>query len=78
MEFNKGDQGIVTFGNGSKSRVKVWDKIDYPSTGMCPDVIFRYEDEETHRPVVHPHIPQCFVLPIILAEEVFAKGAPLN
>lgn len=73
MNLNINDTGIITFGVGDTSKVKVVDVQTYPSTGLPTDYWFWYLDDETNRPLVHPDFDEKFPLPEGLMEMVFTK-----
>lgn len=81
MRVKVGDTGIIEFGNGTTSRVRITKIYTYPSTGMPTDIVLTYEDDETNRPLVHPNFVQnedgkkieSFPLPEDIFEQVFMK-----
>ena len=79
MSFKVGDTGIITFGNGTTSRVKIVKVQTYGS--MPSDYFLEYEKGETNRPLSHPDFVRydegekidVFPLPEGLLERVFTK-----
>ena len=71
--MEKGATGIITYGDKQISRVEIIEIISYPVTGMHSDVIFKYDNEETYRPLNNPVNDGDFPLPKGLAEQVFTK-----
>lgn len=79
MSFKTGDTGVITFGNGTTSRVRISKIHTYSS--MPTDYVLTYEDDETNRPLVHPDFVvyednkkiDSFPLPEGLLVQVFTK-----
>ena len=68
-----GVKGTIEFKDGTKSRVILKDIDTYPASGMPPDYWFGYQEDETHRPVVHPDFgKKDFIKSEILLPELFA------
>lgn len=77
MVIEAGKTGVLSFGDGSKSRVKLVE-IEYSKSGMFPtDYWLEYAEDETHRPLVHPDfgkndiIKTEILLPEFLFQQVF-------
>ena len=75
--MNKGQTGTITWGDGKTSKVEV---VDVESYSVMPtDYWFKYRDEETYRPLIHPdfgkedYIKSEILLPEGLVDLVFTK-----
>lgn len=72
--MKQGTKGIMTWGDGSTSRVFIASIHDYPATGMPSDYMFDYESDETHRPLVHPELGTPFPIPEGLVSRIFTPN----
>jgi hypothetical protein len=72
-----GTTGTVTFGDGTSSKVRLKEITNYPSIGAPPDYWFEYQEDEKHRPLIHPDfgknaiIKSEMLLPHFLVVKVF-------
>lgn len=71
--MEKGNTGFITYGEGETTKVEIVEIITYPATGMPGDILFKYADGETKRPLDNPINGADFPLPASLAEMVFTK-----
>ena len=71
--MKKGTKGTITYGDGKTSRVELEQILTYPSTGMPADYVFKYQEDETHRPLVHEMFDGSFPLPEGLVSMVFKE-----
>jgi hypothetical protein len=79
MSFKTGDTGVITFGNGTTSRVRISKIHNY--SFMPTDYVMTYMNDETNRPLIHPDFVtyndgdkiDSFPLPEGLLEQVFIK-----
>lgn len=69
--MEKNTSGIITYGDMKTSRVNLIDIINYPASGMPSDYVFKYADNENHRPLINSVGGGDFTLPSTLAELVF-------
>jgi len=78
MDLKENDTGVIKFGDGTSSKVYVV-AIDNYRSGLPTDYWFEYQEEETHRPIIHPDlgksdtIKSSIVLPEVLVYMVFTK-----
>jgi hypothetical protein len=73
MNLEKGDTGVITFGDKSTAKVVVENVRTYPSTGMPADVFFKYQEGETNKKLTHPDFGERFPLPEEIIALVFKK-----
>ena len=71
--MKEGATGTLTFGDGTKSRVKLEQIMTYPSSGMPSDYLFSYEEGETHRPLTHDTLTPLFPLPEMIVLMYFKE-----
>jgi hypothetical protein len=75
--YKENQTGIITFGDKTTSKVIISKIITCSSSGMPNDIVFKYQDNETHRPLTNPvlvklgHEEGTFNLPEGLADMVF-------
>lgn len=75
--YTKDQTGTITFGDNTTSKVEIVAIKTYPASGMSSDIIFKYQENETHRPLTNPALIQLgheegtFNLPEGLADMVF-------
>jgi hypothetical protein len=68
-----GTTGTLTFGDGTTARVKLERILKYPASGMPSDYLFKYEEGETHRPLVHENFNGSFPLPEMIVSMYFKQ-----
>jgi hypothetical protein len=71
--MKEGTKGTLTFGDGKTARVELERILTYPSTGMPSDYLFKYEEGETHRPLVHEKFNGSFPLPEMIVSMYFKE-----
>ena len=71
--MKEGTKGTLTFGDGTTSRVELERILTYPSSGMPADYLFKYQEGETHRPLIHEHFNGSFPLPEMIASMYFKE-----
>ena len=69
--MKEGTKGTLTFGDGTTSRVELERILTYPSSGMPSDYLFKYEEGETHRPLIHEK--DLFPLPEMIVSMYFKE-----
>lgn len=75
--YKENQKGIITFGDNTTSKVEIVAIKTYPASGMSSDIIFKYQEKETHRPLVNDALialgyeKGTFNLPESLANMVF-------
>lgn len=75
--YTKDQTGTITFGDKTTSKVVITSVVTYPASGMPNDIVFKYQENETHRPLTNPALIQLgheegtFNLPEGLADMVF-------
>ena len=71
--MKEGTPGTLTFGDGRTSKVKLEKIITYPASGMPSDYLFKYEEGETHRPLIHESFKDSFHLPEMIVLMYFKE-----
>ena len=71
--MKEGTKGTLTFGDGTTARVEFEKILTYPSSGMPSDYLFKYEEGENHRPLIHEKFNGSFPLPEIIASMYFKE-----
>ena len=71
--MKEGTTGTLTFGDGTTARVELEKILTYTSSGMPPDYLFKYEEGETNRPLIHEKFNGSFPLPEIIVSMYFKE-----
>ena len=71
--MKEGTTGTLTFGDGATSRVELVKILTYPASGMPSDYLFKYEEGETHRPLIHVSFKDSFHLPEMIVLMYFKE-----
>lgn len=74
----KGDTGIITYGDKTIAKVRIHDIRTYPATGMPADVLFTYLEGETNKKIVHPTMGEVFPIPESVVHKIFTPDSSLS